>query len=40
MLGAENFARLSLTDPQRFTPERIAEFVADLVAAVTQRQPA
>jgi AcrR family transcriptional regulator len=31
---AEQMARLVLTDPKRFTPERISEFVRTLLAAV------
>ena len=31
----ENAARLMLTQPRRFTPRRLADFAADLLAAVT-----
>jgi AcrR family transcriptional regulator len=32
--AAEHMARLVLTDPERFTPERVADFVGTLLAAV------
>jgi AcrR family transcriptional regulator len=33
---AENAARLTLTQPRRFPPERLAEFAVDVLAAITQ----
>jgi len=32
--GAEDGARLTLTHPRRFPPQRLAEFAADLLAAI------
>jgi AcrR family transcriptional regulator len=34
LFGAENFARLTLTQPRRFTPGRIADFVGALLAGL------
>ena len=34
---SENAARLTLTEPRRFTPRRLADFAADLLAAVVRR---
>jgi AcrR family transcriptional regulator len=35
--GAEDAARLTLTHPRRFPPERIAGFAADLLTAIAKR---
>jgi AcrR family transcriptional regulator len=37
LAGAENAARLTLTQPRRFTPQRLAGFAADLLGALTDR---
>ncbi|MGI9021000.1 MAG: TetR/AcrR family transcriptional regulator [Solirubrobacterales bacterium] len=37
--AAENAARLSLTDPKRFPPQRIAEFAADVVTTIRRAGP-
>jgi AcrR family transcriptional regulator len=37
LAGAENAARLTLTQPRRFTPPRLAGFAADLLAALGAR---
>jgi AcrR family transcriptional regulator len=37
LAGAEDAARLTLTHPRRFPPERIAGFAADLITAITRR---
>jgi AcrR family transcriptional regulator len=34
LAGAENAVRLTLTQPRRFTPERLAGFTADVIAAL------
>jgi AcrR family transcriptional regulator len=34
LAGAENAARLTLTQPRRFTPQRLAGFAADLLAGL------
>jgi AcrR family transcriptional regulator len=37
---AENAARLTLTQPRRFPPQRLASFTVDVLAAITPRKPA
>jgi AcrR family transcriptional regulator len=36
LAGAENAARLTLTQPRRFTPQRLAGFAADVLGALTE----